>query len=176
MNALNYRDNLLFHLQEWQTSLITLTSKEAIVKDWLNSCKCTLTMHNTFDSFIINDAYFRYILTNLVDRERTIKINSVISSSRHSVFSFALEFLDSPITTVSVNFAKEFTTEKVQTIWFANHLQNIFRSKEIIGVNNGKFADFPPEIKEILNKAKGKTNNQLKNKIKKLKLTYRKAL
>lgn len=175
MKALGYKKNIVFHLQDWQTSLISLTSKEALAKGRLESCKCVLTMHNTFDSYVTNDDYFKNILVNMVETNRSDKIRSAIGPDRHSAFSFALDLIDTPITTVSKSFAKEFTTDKIQTMYFAKHLQSKFKKSKVIGINNGRFVDFPDEIKSKLNSGLSK-DSQIRDHIKEIKLNFRTAL
>lgn len=162
MKALGIQENIIFHLQDWQTSLMSLTSKEAILNGILKSCGTVQTMHNSFDSFIPWES-----LAKIVSEKRINKISQQFHEGL-TAFQIGLQLVDAPITTVSENFAKEFTTDILQTEHFAPHLQQVFKRTGVFGINNGLFTDFPPEFSkdEILNI----------EKIKKIKSNTRKRL
>ncbi len=136
MNALGIRENILFHLHEWQTALLALTSKEAMLNGTLESCGTVQTMHNSFDSLIPWD-----LLTGIVDRRRRKKL-SEFPGGELSAYQIGLQLVDAPVTTVSENFAKELTTDILQTEHYAPHLQNIMRTSGIYGIENGLFVDY----------------------------------
>jgi len=52
VKAIGITENIVFHLQEWQTTLITLSAKKAMIDGTLLSCGTVQTMHNPFDSWI----------------------------------------------------------------------------------------------------------------------------
>ncbi|RJQ52809.1 MAG: glycosyltransferase [Nitrospiraceae bacterium] len=139
MNMLGLRENIVFHLQEWQTALVALTSKEAMLNGTLKSCGAAQTMHNSYDSFIPFD-----LLTGITGNSLRQKI-SLLHDEGLTAYQIGLQLTDAPVTTVSEHFAGEFTTDVLQTGYFAPHLQNIFRSSGVYGVNNGMFTGIAPE-------------------------------
>ena len=56
IKALGITEDIIFHLQEWQTALISLTSKEAMLKGTLKSCASIQTIHNPYDSYISKES------------------------------------------------------------------------------------------------------------------------
>ncbi len=134
LNKLKIKNNIIFHLQDWQTGLTALTSKEALLNNILESCSTTITLHNSYDQSI-DKKYLKKITSRLLPLKKP------------TVLQIALQLADTPITTVSKNFSKEFTKDKIQKENFAPHLQKIFKQIKITGVNNGMFIDFPEEYK-----------------------------
>ncbi|MDH4027205.1 MAG: glycogen/starch synthase [Nitrospirota bacterium] len=140
MKALGITKDILFHLHEWQTALISLTAKQAMLDKTLESCATVQTMHNSFDSAIPRPHLAR--LTARPGRPRT----TGIPAWGMTAYQTGLQLTDGPVTTVSDNFAKEFTTDTLQTEHFAPHLQSIFRTSGVHGVNNGMFSAFSPKF------------------------------
>jgi glycogen synthase len=162
MKALGIRENIIFHLQEWQTALLSLTSKEAMLNSTLESCGTVQTMHNSYDSLIS----WR-LLTRGVDRPRK-KLIAQFPADGMTAYQIGLQLVDAPVTTVSTHFANEFTTDILHTRHFAPHLQNIFRKTGVYGVNNGMFTDLSDEFP--------KQENHTVDEIQKIKLKNRKVL
>lgn len=140
MKALGITENIVFHLHEWQTALISLTAKEAMANGALDSCGTVQTIHNSFDS-----TFSWGLLTRLLDKSKRPKVVEFPGEGL-TAYQIGLQMVDAPITTVSNNFAKEFTTDVLQTRHFAPHLQNIFRISGVYGINNGMFVDFSPQF------------------------------
>lgn len=138
LKKLKITKNIVFHLQDWQTSLITLTSKEALLNKILDSSKTTLTLHNSFDVFAGEK-----LLKLITDRIEQLQGLTVLR--------IAMQLADTPVTTVSKFYAKEFTKDVIQTEHFTPHLQNILRLNKVIGINNGKFVNFPKEYENFKN-------------------------
>jgi glycogen synthase len=136
LNALGIRKNIVFHLHEWQTALISLTAKEAMLNGTLESCGTVQTIHNSFDSAISWE-----LLMGITDGSRRKKL-AEFPGEELTAYQIGLQLVDAPITTVSNNFAKEFTKDILMTEHFAPHLQNIFRKSGVYGVNNGTFVRF----------------------------------
>ena len=162
MNALGITENIIFHLHEWQTAFISLTSKEAMLKGTLHSCATVQTMHNSYDS-TVEWKELKKILT----RPRKPSLSG-ISEQSLSAYQIGLQLVDAPLTTVSENFAEELTSDIIQTKHYAPHLQNILKANRTYGVNNGMFVDFSPEFPD-------KENHSI-DEIKNIKLKNRKAL
>ncbi|MBN2355536.1 glycogen/starch synthase, partial [candidate division KSB1 bacterium] len=146
--TLGIKENALFHAQEWQTCLLALTAKEAIINDVLRSCAVVQTIHNPFDSFISAQS-----LQKMVDEPRKLRIDHMLAQGA-TAYQIGLPLMDGPTTTVSEHFAEEFTTDPLQTQHFAPHLQGIFMKNKVYGINNGPFtgyaAEFPKKSKHTL--------------------------
>ncbi|MBN1290783.1 MAG: glycogen/starch synthase [Candidatus Latescibacteria bacterium] len=140
LKELNIRSNVVFHLQEWQTALISLTAKESMLQGILESCGTVQTMHNPYDSFISLES-----LSKIADNKRISKMAS-ISDNGMTAYQIGLQLVDGPVDTVSENFAKEFTTDILHTEHFAPHLQPIFNTNGVYGIANGMFISFSPEF------------------------------
>jgi len=162
MNALGIREDIIFHLQEWQTALVSLTAKEALLDGTLVSCGTVQTMHNSYDSFIPIE-----LLAGMVGNSVKQKI-SLIHGSGMTAYQIGLQLADAPVTTVSDHFAAELTSDTLQTEYFAPHLQSIFRKSGVYGVNNGGFTGIAPEYAGIEDISAGD--------VREIKLKQRKAL
>lgn len=163
MKALGIRENIVFHLQEWQTTLIALTSKQAILEGTLKSCGCVQTMHNPFDSWISAE-----MLTKITDTKKIRADKNFIANGGFTAYQLGLQLMDAPVTTVSEHFAGELTSDLLQTDHFAPHLQEILKKSGVVGVNNGMFINFPPDFS-------GKEEYTI-DEVKEIKLAKRKAL
>jgi glycogen synthase len=138
LTALGLTRDTLLHLQEWQTALACFSVKKQILAGRLESCACAVTMHNPYDHefpwFEIEKTIGLVCAARLRGR----------AGQPHGItaYQIGLSLSDVPITTVSVNFARELTQDSLQTSQFTPHLQRIFAEHKIVGVNNGAFADF----------------------------------
>ncbi|MFQ5674716.1 MAG: glycogen/starch synthase [bacterium] len=172
MQKLGFVNNLLFHVQDWQTILVALTAKQAIAKGTLQSGRTVCTLHNPYDSGWLKLESLAKILDTSTAQRLYRSLQDDLTALR-----LGLSLVDAPITTVSGNFAKELTSDILQTQHFAPHLQAIFKKNGVIGVNNGIFVDFPPEL---LTFAKSKKPSAISksaiDKIKQVKLKKRAAL
>jgi glycogen synthase len=162
LKKIGMTESIVFHLQDWQTSMIALTSKEALADGTLDSCCNALALHNSYDSFID-----KISLHNLIGLKRAKRFYCNFNNGL-TALQFALQLIDVPATTVSSSFAKEFTSDILQTKHFAPHLQKILRNNPVVGINNGMFSDFPVEYKNY--------GNLNKDDIKQIKLIKRKDL
>jgi glycogen synthase len=161
MKALGFQKNIIFHLQDWQTALISVTSKEATLNGTLKSCGTVETLHNAFDFFIPSQ-----MLAKITDKTRAIKISQYLPEGL-TALQIGLQLVDAPITTVSENFARELTMDVLQTQHFAPHLQTIFQKSGVVGINNGAFVYFPPEFSQLENMTVNRLK-AIKNKNRKL--------
>jgi glycogen synthase len=162
LQALNIRENIIFHLHEWQTALISLTAKNAMLNGTLQSCGTVQTMHNSYDTRISRD-----MLSSLLENsERSTKYKG--PKEDLSAYQIGLQLVDAPVTTVSEHFAGELTNDLIQTGHYAPHLQRIMNESGVYGVNNGMFVDFSPEFP----KGEKHTLDEVRN----IKLKNRKAL
>lgn len=162
LNMLGIRENVVFHLQEWQTALISLTSKEALLDGLLESCGTVQTIHNSYDSFIPFE-----LLSGITGSSAKQKI-SLIYGDGLTAYQIGLQLVDTPVTTVSEHFAAELTSDVLQTEYFAPHLQTIFRKGGVYGVNNGSFTELSADYAD--------PENISAEYVRKTKLNKRKAL
>lgn len=143
--------NVVLHLQEWQTTLLALTVKEAMLSpDMLYNCGTVQTLHNPFDCGITQEMLEMISIDNRIGRHRNRisdkpELCGSVNMGTPSAFQVGLQLTDGPITTVSESFSRELTGDLLQTQHFAPHLQPIFERSGVCGVNNGLFVDFPPE-------------------------------
>lgn len=146
--ALGFSAGTVIHAQEWQTALLSLTVKEAMIDDRLHSCAVIHTLHNPFDSYFSVDE-----LKQTAGAARQSRIDHMLSGGA-TAWQIGLQLADGPITTVSENFAHEFTRDPIHTDHFAPHLQSIFQRGGVYGINNGPFlpfsTDFPKRQKHTL--------------------------
>lgn len=143
VKTLGLEENIIFHLQEWQTALISLTAKEAMINETLTSCGCLLTLHNPFDSWIPWES-----LAHLLDNMRFFRHPASRNKDGYTANQLAIRLVDGPVTTVSEYFAEDLTQDRLQTGFYAPHLQDMFEKDGVYGVNNGLFIGFPPEYAE----------------------------
>jgi glycogen synthase len=163
LKALGIRKNIIFHLQEWQTTLIALTCKQAILEGTLESCGCVQTMHNPFDSWIPAEMLIKITGNKKIREDTNFK-----AGGGFTAYQLGLQLVDAPPTTVSEHFAGELTTDRLQTGYFADHLQEILKKSGVVGINNGMFINFPPGISKI--------KEYTIDEVKEIKLSKRKAL
>ncbi|MBL7048139.1 MAG: glycogen/starch synthase [Nitrospira sp.] len=162
LKALSIIRDIVLHLHEWQTAMITLSAKEAIIQGTLESCGTVLTIHNSYDAVIPQES-----LKDFVKESRRNRIDS-FPIEEFTAFQIALQLVDAPVTTVSTHFAEELTGDLVQSEHYAPHLQRILNSNGIHGINNGMFTAFPKEYRK---------HEQLTlEQIKKIKVKHRKSL
>ncbi|MBN2011429.1 glycogen/starch synthase [candidate division KSB1 bacterium] len=140
LKALGIVENVVLHLQDWQTALLSLTAKQAMLTGVLKSCATVQTMHNAFDTGIS-----WALLADIFSTSQLQKLHKLYDDPP-TAFQLGLQFVDGPLNTVSDHFADEFTTDIMQSQHFAPHLQDIFNWNGVYGVNNGMFVDFAPEF------------------------------
>jgi glycogen synthase len=124
LQLLNLKSDIVLHANDWETALVSITSKLAVIKGLLLSVKTILTLHNSFDIPLPSNA-------------------AVFFNGRALPFATALEcaipFLDGPLTTVSQAFARELLFDPLQNGYFCNHLQEFFAMNSPAGIENGIF-------------------------------------
>jgi glycogen synthase len=113
----------VLHLQDWETASVVHTSRSISA---LESVDCLVTLHNPYDRGLSPEE------ASLIGAE---------SLPGPSVLTKMLPFVRGPITTVSRNFADELTGDPLHAFVFADHLQPLFKSKGIAGVDNGLFGE-----------------------------------
>lgn len=141
--ALGLKKDVIFHLQEWQTALISLTAKIAMLDNQLESAGTAQTIHNPFDSYISHKDIKKIITKGPLNRYVHY------CTEGHTAYQLGLQLVDTPISTVSKNFAIEFTSDLLHTRHFAPHLQKIFQHNRVFGVANGSFTDVLKKFETI---------------------------
>jgi len=140
LQALALNEGIVLHLQEWQTALLALTSKQAILADVLQSCLSMITMHNPYDAFISYSS-----MQKVLPQDKKDHIGRFLYSGA-TAYQIGLPLTDAPITTVSQTFAQELTSDILHTVHFAPHLQSTLVKNGVEGVNNGLFVDFSQQF------------------------------
>ncbi|NLD98829.1 MAG: glycogen synthase [Fibrobacter sp.] len=140
VSRLGYDKNLLFHANDWETAIISLTSKMAVISGLLSNARTVLTLHNGFDCGI-PAKYKNKFLGKLLPGD--------------TVLQCALPFLNGPLTTVSIPFAHEIRYDPLQRGIFTDHLQMAFSMNPPVGIENGMFGKFiSPFSEQSLSAAK----------------------
>ena len=129
---LQFTNDLILCLQDWETACVAMTAKQDAC---LSSVSCLLTLHNSYDRDV-SDQDLKAIASRRV--------------SGTTILSKMAAFLDGPICTVSQRFAYELERDLTQRKIFAPHLQKIFRTRTVRGINNGTFSqlDFPQNARD----------------------------
>jgi glycogen synthase len=144
LRALGHRENVIVHANDWQFASVALTVNEALIDDrssWpskdrvLESAAVVLTLHNPYDHFI--PPHKLQMITNRVADHHWPPVGD---DSRSTILSRMLPLLPDPVCTVSSGFGSELTQSPLQKGYYAPHLQGIFRSQGVVGINNGSFA------------------------------------
>lgn len=126
MNKLGFTQNLIFHAHDWETALISITSKLAVVSNVLQQARSILTLHNSFDSALSSELKRKFFSKNIPGE---------------TVLQCSIPFLNGPLTTVSTPFALELVHDPFQNKIFTNHLQTHFMKNPPVGIENGIFGD-----------------------------------
>jgi glycogen synthase len=135
-------DDVLIHAHDWQFAAVALTIKLAILENQLHSAAVVLTSHNPYDCGL--PAERLGLITNRVaDRLwptlKHARAGDPPPVRRDTFYECMLPLLDAPVSTVSRGFADDLLQDPVQTVHFANHLQQVFQRQGVIGINNGLF-------------------------------------
>ena len=136
LSALGLTDDVILHLQEWQTALVSFTVKAAMISGVLGSCATVQTMHNPYDCYMPTHD-LQQIADSTFMRDR---MPAVIGNGM-TAYQVGLGLVDAPVATVSRTFARELTSDIMQTEHFAPHLQPLFH-RGVTGINNGPFVSF----------------------------------
>ncbi|MFH1893266.1 MAG: glycogen/starch synthase [Candidatus Zixiibacteriota bacterium] len=121
--ALRETHDLILHLQDWESASVAHT---IALEDSIKRSACILTMHNPYDRGLT---------------EHDSALISAQDLPGPTVLTKMIPLLDGPLATVSQNFAEELTSDPLQTDVFADHLQQLFKEKTIVGIDNGLFRE-----------------------------------
>jgi glycogen synthase len=126
--ALDLKENVLLHVQDWELASTALTVKAAVLDGLLSSAAVVLTCHNPYDHALPSHM-LRWISPRSYEGLERV----------YTVYQYMLPLLDAPVATVSRTFAEELSSDPLQREVFADHLQGAFRRQGLLGVDNGLF-------------------------------------
>lgn len=160
LGLLNLTDNIVLHLQDWETVAVALTLKEAILREEIGRAVSTLALHNPYDKDM-NPPELGSPGWSLLTALREP------ASTPSTFLGRMLPLLDAPPATVSREFAVDLVTDPLQTMHLADHLQDQLKRFGVIGVDNGPFETIkPPFSKKAINAAqKGEPEAILSEKL-----------
>jgi len=124
VERLGITGDVLFHAHDWETALIALTSKRAVLDGRLRCARTVLTLHNSFDSGISGEKKRLFFGDDFTG---------------DTVLQCAIPLLNGPLVTVSTPFAYELRYDALQRTVFTNHLQGVFAVNPPVGIENGMF-------------------------------------
>lgn len=130
---LGLRENVVFHVQDWQTALTALTCDLEILKGGLISAKTMVTLHNPYDVYLPKKL-FTTLLGDWHPQQSMME-----TDDDRTVLGCSLPFVDCSVTTVSTTFAKELLEDPCLRDHFTPHLTEFFREQGMTGINNGPF-------------------------------------
>ena len=128
------KDNVIVHLQDWQTAPAVVAIKDRIEENrdrdsGLKNAAVVLTMHNPYDQALSEKTWSK--LTR----------RPFPADKTQTVYRRTLELLDAPPTTVSREFSVDLRSDGLQTYYFADQLQTVFSRTGLVGVDNGPFEE-----------------------------------
>jgi glycogen synthase len=115
-------------MQDWQAATTAL----ALASNSQDNHRLFLTLHNSYDS---GPVWPRDLQAVGFHPDRVPGTDSA-----SSVLTRVLPLVEKPIFTVSEQFARDFTEDIFQIHVMADHLQHVLRPPNLVGVNNGLFA------------------------------------
>ena len=157
--ALEILDNLVLHLQDWETCAVALTIKDAVDRQEIGRAVSSLALHNPYDSRMNPPR-----LEN--DGWNLISTRAIPAGVPLTFLGRLIPLIDAPPTTVSREFAVDLMSDPLQTEHLADHLQAHFHRRGITGVDNGPFGHFEKPFTEdaIRDAREGKPQAILKQK------------
>jgi glycogen synthase len=127
LNHLGYDSNVVLHLQDWQTALAVVSVQDALKAGTLKNAACVLTMHNPYDHGLSPKTW------------RLLTDQPLPADKVQTVFRRVIPMLKVKPSTVSQEFAADLISDDLQTMYFADHLQESLKETGIAGVDNGPF-------------------------------------
>ncbi len=121
--------DVILHLQDWETAAVAQAVQRTHTSPALRSIRCVLTIHNPYDKPL-----------HLLNSQRVCDFAAHLGFEMHrSILEQVIPLLDAPVSTVSASFAHELRNEVLYTQVFCSHLQKAFKSKGLVGIDNGIF-------------------------------------
>ena len=127
--------DLILHLQDWETAAVAQACRVVRTSPAIRSLNCVLTIHNPYDKPLSE-----------VNSSLVLDFAGYLGIKKYSsILAQIIPILDAPVSTVSRNFAHELRNEVLYTQIFCPHLQEAFKEKGLLGIDNGIFgaSDFP---------------------------------
>jgi glycogen synthase len=118
--------DLVLQLQDWETACVVQAVK---TEPNIQSVACVFALHNPYDRYL---GHKPMLVSNLM---------SYLNLCDDNVLSQMIPLMDGPLSTVSKNFARELTNDRLLSYVFADHLQHLFASKGVVGIDNGLFGN-----------------------------------
>lgn len=146
LQAIGITEDVVVHAQDWEMAATALTVKQAVLDGNLHSAAVVITSHNTYDAELSagrrGSRSSTGDLSKITDRVADHQWPSLRAAEHHRRSTFyecMIPLSDAPLSTVSRNFARELTTDPLQTVHFAEHLQAVYARQRLVGVDNGLF-------------------------------------
>jgi len=130
--------HLILHLHEWQTALLALVAKDAMLDHVLESCGTVQTIHNPFDAQISMGDLEMLVGNETVRNRVSARADQGRDYGEMTAYAIGLGLVDAPIAVVSEHFAEQLVSDILHTQYYAPHLQDRFAGR-LIGINNGPF-------------------------------------
>lgn len=127
--ALGLTTDLVVHAHEWQMVPCALSCKMALLAGTLDSAVVVVSSHNPYDAPLPLSLKQRMTARSLPG---------------HTFYQCFVPLMDGPVGTVSAAFAEAYRTEPLLTDCLADHLQGVFATKGIVGIDHGLFLSAEP--------------------------------
>lgn len=123
--------HVTLHLQDWETASVALAMQHIHTEPALKSVRCVLTLHNPYDKPL-----------HPLNSPRVCDLAAAIGLELdQSILEQSIPALDAPVATVSAHFAHELRNEALYTQVFCPHLQQAFKERGLVGIDNGVFGE-----------------------------------
>jgi glycogen synthase len=139
--------NWILMMQDWEaaTTALALANQQSHYKMFL-------TLHNSYDSRATDADLRRVNIDAKYCPAYWSKPDVNPYEKTETVLARTLQIIQTPVFTVSEQFALDLTNDQLQTEVMAHHLQGLLKDK-LLGVNNGPFVDLALD-REIIDKAR----------------------
>jgi glycogen synthase len=142
MRGVELTENVVVHVQDWQLAATVLTVKQAVLDDRLKTAAIVLTSHNPYDCALTREDLAA--VTHRTEdaqwaRPSTADLDQPPPPRRATVYECMMPLMDAPVSTVSRQYARDLVSNPLLTVYFADHLQEVFRRQGLVGINNGLF-------------------------------------
>jgi glycogen synthase len=129
---LGLTQNVVVHAQDWQLAAAALSVKQALLDGVLESAATVLTSHNPYDQGLPDDS-LSWITGQLGAAHWPYGAGTF--------YERMIALTDAPLSTVSPGFARELTSDPLQTRHFTGHLQAVYAAHGVVGINNPLFGE-----------------------------------
>ncbi|MCL4203078.1 MAG: glycogen/starch synthase [Pirellulaceae bacterium] len=141
MSGIALTEDVVVHVQDWQLAATVLTVKQAVLDGRLRSAAVVLTSHNPYDCAVTREDLAA--ITSRTDDAQWARISTdtpgAASGRRATVYECMMPLMDAPVSTVSRQYARDLVANPLLAVYFADHLQEVFRRQGLVGIDNGLF-------------------------------------